>query len=423
MELRASRSRATDPALARRRRRAARCCAPAAARGAGPEAARLADRAAALPSAARRQVERIAERADKVAQARARRARSTRPPTRAASGAGRSASSATARRSSRSRSTTAPGAILEQWTGDQVAWRMARGYPGAFGRKLNAPYVWIPLCLLFLAAVRRPPPPVPAAPPRPARAARLRRLALLLQPRRDRRVGAARLSRCWSTCSCACCGRAAPARARRAGWCPHVPIAWLAVALVFLVGFRVALNVVDSNVIDVGYAGVIGADRIVDGDGLYGDGFSQGRRRRATPTGRSTTCSTSRSSRRCPGAVAGTTCPPRTGRRSPSTCSRSGRCCCSAGAAAGPRRDGARGRARLRLGGVPVHGVRARDELERHARRARLRVRAARRSRAARPRHRRGSSAWARRRSSRRSALAPLFARRRAARVRRSRSP
>jgi hypothetical protein len=38
--------------------------------------------------------------------------------------------------------------------------------------------------------------------------------------------------------------------------------------------FRVALNVVDSNVIDVGYAGVIGADRIVDGDPLYGEGFS-----------------------------------------------------------------------------------------------------------------------------------------------------
>ena len=27
---------------------------------------------------------------------------------------------------------------------------MARGYEGAFGRKLNAPYVWIPLCVLFL---------------------------------------------------------------------------------------------------------------------------------------------------------------------------------------------------------------------------------------------------------------------------------
>ena len=42
------------------------------------------------------------------------------------------------------------GAVLEQWTGHQVAWTMARGYEGAFGRKLDAPYVWLPLCLLFL---------------------------------------------------------------------------------------------------------------------------------------------------------------------------------------------------------------------------------------------------------------------------------
>src|SRR5215210_1573420 len=36
---------------------------------------------------------------------------------------------------------------------------MARGYEGAFGRKINAPYVWLPLCLLFLAPfvhLRRP---------------------------------------------------------------------------------------------------------------------------------------------------------------------------------------------------------------------------------------------------------------------------
>jgi hypothetical protein len=48
-----------------------------------------------------------------------------------------------------------------------------------------------------------------------------------------------------------------------------VPASWLAVALVFLVGFRVGLNVVNSNVIDVGYAGVIGADRLADGKRLY----------------------------------------------------------------------------------------------------------------------------------------------------------
>jgi hypothetical protein len=49
-----------------------------------------------------------------------------------------------------------------------------------------------------------------------------------------------------------------------------VPASWLAVAAVFLLGFRVALNVVDSNVIDVGYAGVIGAQRIAEGKPLYG---------------------------------------------------------------------------------------------------------------------------------------------------------
>ena len=56
---------------------------------------------------------------------------------------------------------------------------------------------------------------------------------------------------------------------------PLVPMGLaLLVVLVALVGFRVGLNVVDSNVIDVGYAGVIGADRIADGDPLYGAGFS-----------------------------------------------------------------------------------------------------------------------------------------------------
>ena len=49
-----------------------------------------------------------------------------------------------------------------------------------------------------------------------------------------------------------------------------VPAPWLALGVVFLVGFRIALNVTDSNVIDVGYAGVIGAQRIVHDEPLYG---------------------------------------------------------------------------------------------------------------------------------------------------------
>ncbi len=49
-----------------------------------------------------------------------------------------------------------------------------------------------------------------------------------------------------------------------------MPAPWLAIGIVFLIGFRVGLNVTDGNVIDVGYAGVIGAERIAAGKPLYG---------------------------------------------------------------------------------------------------------------------------------------------------------
>jgi hypothetical protein len=49
-----------------------------------------------------------------------------------------------------------------------------------------------------------------------------------------------------------------------------VPVTWLALALIFLVGFRIGLNVTNSNVIDVGYSGVIGAERLTHGDEIYG---------------------------------------------------------------------------------------------------------------------------------------------------------
>jgi hypothetical protein len=165
------------------------------------------------------------------------------------------------------------GAVLEQWTGHQVAWSMARGYEGAFGRKLNAPYVWIPLCVLFLLPFldfRRP-----------LRLLHLDLLVLLA-------FGASHVffNRGEIGLSVPLAypvllyllGRVLYAgfspRQRHGPLVPHVPLTWLAVGIVFLAAFRVGLNVVDSNVIDVGYAGVIGADRIMDGDPLYGDGFS-----------------------------------------------------------------------------------------------------------------------------------------------------
>jgi hypothetical protein len=42
------------------------------------------------------------------------------------------------------------GRVLEQLTGIQLDWEMARGYPGFFGKHVNALYIWLPLCLLFM---------------------------------------------------------------------------------------------------------------------------------------------------------------------------------------------------------------------------------------------------------------------------------
>ena len=168
----------------------------------------------------------------------------------------------------------AAGTVVEQWSGHQVSWRMARGYDGAFGRKLNEPYIWIPLCLLFLVPfvdLRRP--------------LRLLHFDLLV-------LLAFGISHLYFNRGEI--GMSVPLvypvlgyllvrvlfagfrpRERVGPLVPHVSTAWLAIALVFLVAFRVGLNVTDSNVIDVGYAGVIGADRIADGDPLYGPNFSK----------------------------------------------------------------------------------------------------------------------------------------------------
>ena len=53
----------------------------------------------------------------------------------------------------------ASGRVSEAWTGPQVAWKMARGYDGAFGRRINDPWIWGCLCVVFLAGLadlRRP---------------------------------------------------------------------------------------------------------------------------------------------------------------------------------------------------------------------------------------------------------------------------
>jgi hypothetical protein len=163
------------------------------------------------------------------------------------------------------------GHVLEHWTGFQVAWTMARGYPGAFGRKAAALYVWLPLCLLFLAPF--------VTPRRPLRLLHLDLLAVLAfsvslaffsHGRIGLSVPLAYPPLLYLLVRMAMIARRGSGRASSEPLRLLVPVSWLAVAIVFLVGFRVGLNVINSNVIDVGYAGVIGAQRLTDGERLYG---------------------------------------------------------------------------------------------------------------------------------------------------------
>jgi hypothetical protein len=160
------------------------------------------------------------------------------------------------------------GQVTNVWTGPQVLWGMARGVPGAFGRKVNAAYIWLPLCLLFILPFLDP--------RRPFRLLHLDLLVLLGFGVSHYYFNRANIS--------ASTPLAYPVMAyllvralmigfrprKRAGpMVPVIPIAWLGYGVVFLVGFRIGLNLFDSNVIDVGYAGVLGANRIAHGLSLY----------------------------------------------------------------------------------------------------------------------------------------------------------
>jgi hypothetical protein len=160
------------------------------------------------------------------------------------------------------------GAVVDVWTGPQVAWKMARGYKGAFGgAKINSYPVWLGLCGIFLLGLldwRR-----------------------LLSIRNFDLIALLSFSvslwffnrgdiftamplvyppLLWLLARCVWVARTDRPSSGAAVW----PVWVLAAATVFLAGFKVGLNWRSSNVIDVGYSGVIGADRIVHGQSPYG---------------------------------------------------------------------------------------------------------------------------------------------------------
>jgi hypothetical protein len=167
------------------------------------------------------------------------------------------------------------GELLGAWHDQQLHTPLARGYSGAIAQRVNAPYVWLPLCLLFM---------VPFIDPRrPFRLLHLDLLVLLglgvsllffnrgeitaSVPLTYPVLGYVFARMLWA---------GVRPRERASPLIPVVPVRWLAIAAVALVCGRIALNVVDSHVIDIGVAGVVGADHVTHGEALYDGDFAPG---------------------------------------------------------------------------------------------------------------------------------------------------
>jgi hypothetical protein len=159
------------------------------------------------------------------------------------------------------------GAVTEAWTGPQVAWKMARGYKGAFGRGINDPWIWLTLCVVFLVGLADF-----------RRLVSVRNLDLLVLLSFSCSLYFFNIGHVFTAMPLVYPPLAyLLGRMIWVGWrgrgSPSRPLwpAWvLLAATVFLMGFRVGLNVQDSNVIDVGLAGIDGGQRIVQGEMPYG---------------------------------------------------------------------------------------------------------------------------------------------------------
>jgi hypothetical protein len=151
----------------------------------------------------------------------------------------------------------ATGVVIEAWTGPQVAWPLARDR--TLGGKINDLDVWLPFCAAFLLGLGNLRKPLSM---RNADLLALLSFSIPLWTFNHGHVFAGAvlvaIPLVYLLARCAYVGARDPSSPRWTG----LPT-WLLVALTLvLVGARIDLNINHSGTIDVGYAGVIGADRI-----------------------------------------------------------------------------------------------------------------------------------------------------------------
>lgn len=165
------------------------------------------------------------------------------------------------------------GEVIESWRNQQVEVKLARGYEDAVAGNVNEWYVWIPLCILFVAPFFDP--------KRPFRLLHLDLLVLLsfslsqfFFNKGEITLSVPLVYPVLAYLFVRMLLAGLRPRPGRGPLVPVVPIRWLAIAAVVLAIFRIGMNVVDSQVIDIGFANVVGADRIADGEEVYDGHFT-----------------------------------------------------------------------------------------------------------------------------------------------------
>jgi hypothetical protein len=167
------------------------------------------------------------------------------------------------------------GEVVEEWTGSQVETKLSRGYEDAVSGDLNEWWFWLPLCVLFIAPF--------VDPRRPLRVIHLDLLALLgfsvsllffNKGDIDLSVPLVYPVLAYLFVRMLIAGfRPSESRDRLL---PVLSRNWLVAGIVALVALHAGWMIADGKVIDVGLAGVVGAERITDGEDVYTEDFSEG---------------------------------------------------------------------------------------------------------------------------------------------------
>jgi Glycosyltransferase family 87 len=169
----------------------------------------------------------------------------------------------------------ASGEVVEKWTGSAVETKLARGYEDAVSGDLNEWWFWLPLCLAFILPF--------VDPRRPLRLIHLDLVALLgfsvslfffNKGDIDLSVPLVYPVLAYVFIRMLVAGfRPSESRDRLL---PLLPRQWLVAGIAALVALHAGWLIADGKVIDVGLAGVVGAERITDGEELYSEDFSEG---------------------------------------------------------------------------------------------------------------------------------------------------